>query len=125
MSHELTEIEDDFSNLCNPNTIARLQDLIGFYSQPQNYDEEVLTRFRSMLREGEKQCGVIVRSMHDYPNHKSEKRFTMRGFDVYEINENGSLSIPEPISEPKTPNSPTSQEEILFKTRNQTRIKKR
>ena len=106
--------EEDFSDLCKPETQAQLHDLIHFYSQPQHHSEDALRIFRGMQREAEAKCGFIVRSMFEQQNQKpKEKLRTMIGYSQYEINDNGSLSlIPEP--QPKKSKVPDPTPECML-----------
>lgn len=111
------EIEEDFSDLCRPETQARLHDLIQWYSKPEHYSEDALTLFRGMMRKAERSCGFIVRSMFEYSQNPTlkpqEKRRTMIGYSQYEINENGTLNIiPEP--QPEKSKVPDPEPECLI-----------
>ena len=44
---------------------------------------------------------------------RSKKKYTLRGFDVYEINSDGSLSIPKPPLKPEIPKTPSECELAL------------
>jgi phage head maturation protease len=54
---------------------------------------------------------------------KPQRKFTMRGFDIYEIHEDGTLSIPEREPAPKPRESSISHEKLLFDSRNQSKVK--
>jgi len=85
---------NDFSNLCDPETLGLIYQNIFFYSDPKHRNERALNVFREMARESEKKCGIVIRSAFAYPRTPEQtKLITMRGFQLVEICEKGRMKF--------------------------------
>jgi len=92
----------DFSDLCDPETISEIHENIIFYSKPETYSEKALNVFRELAKESERKCGVVIRSMFEYPKTpKQEKLITLIGFQEVEICPKGRTKFVDPKPEEK------------------------
>lgn len=97
---ELIEITEEFDDICNPDTFTKIIDTLRYYEAQG--DMRAIPLFRSLRQEAIQKCGVVIRSLDKklYNGQAKEKKYTMRGLEVFEIGQDGKLSLPEP--RPKT-----------------------
>ena len=117
----MSEIKEEFDILkCEPKTYMTILENLSHYEA--HGDTQAINVFRSLKTEMESKCNMnpIIRALNgaytQNPTKPKPKKFTMRGFDLYEIreNKNGSLSLIPPEPEPEPPKIPDPIPECLI-----------
>lgn len=99
----MSEIEEDFSDLCNVDTFNKVLDNLAYY-QAQG-DMRAVDVFESARKEALQKCGFVIRSIDKrrYNGQTKDKKYTMRNLEVFELSQDGKLSVPERPTPPKIP----------------------
>jgi len=100
-------------SLCKPETYAEILDNLTYYQRKGNH--KAIEAFSSLKKRMESQCDMkpIHRALgmrnHSHIVKPTPKKFIMKGMDILEIHENGTISfympeketikIPEPLNE--------------------------
>lgn len=98
----MSEMEE-FDDICNPDTFNRILDNLGYYEAKG--DTRAIEVFQSLRKEAIRKCGFVIRSLDKkrYNGQATEKKYTMHNLEVFEIGQDGKLSVPERPTLPKIP----------------------
>lgn len=91
--------QETFENLCNPNTFMHVIDMLAYCERQGNV--RGIRVFADMRERAIRECGIIIRNLDKrmYNAYTKEKKMTYRGFDKFEVDEEGKLHVPDPRKE--------------------------
>lgn len=105
--------QETFEDLCNIDTFNKIIDNLSYYEAQG--DIRAIEVFQNLRKQAIQKCGFVIRSLDKklYNGHATkQKKITYRGFDKYEIDENGKLHVPDPP--PPCPKIPDPIPECLI-----------